>query len=231
VVYVSLGAGTFVVGTVRGSSRFLVDFPLERYELYAHNFLLTNAPHIPANFPIQPFLQILEIVMKINIFAFQDSHWLQLSGTAMGTPAACAYATLTYGHYKNTVILPTYNSNLLYYRRYVDDKFGIWIPSATDNLQAWESFKKSLNNWVKLEWLIEEPSQATNFLDLTLHISNSKIETKMFQKPMNLYLYIPAGLAHPPSCLKGLIIGETQRYGLQKSMSLKQSSRSSCNAS
>jgi hypothetical protein len=179
------------------------------------DFLLTNAPHIPANFPIQPFLQILEIVIKNNIFAFQDSHWLQLSGTAMGAPAACAYATLTYRHYENTAILPTYNSNLLYYRRYIDDIFGIWIPSATDNLQAWESFKKSLNNWENLEWLIEEPSQATNFLDLTLRISNSKIETKTFQKPMNLYSYIPAGSAHPPSCLKGLIIGETQRYWLQ----------------
>jgi hypothetical protein len=66
------------------------------------NFLLLNSSQIPANFPIQPFLQILEIVMKNNIFAFQDSHWLQLSGTAMGTPTVCAYATMTYGQYKNT---------------------------------------------------------------------------------------------------------------------------------
>jgi hypothetical protein len=66
------------------------------------NFLLLNSSQIPANFPMQPFLQILEIVMKNNIFAFQDSHWLQLSGTAMGTPTVCAYATMTYGQYKNT---------------------------------------------------------------------------------------------------------------------------------
>ena len=177
------------------------------------DFLLLNAFHILASFPIQPFLQILEIVMKNNIFAFQDSYWLQLSGTAMGTPPACAYATLTYGHYENTVILLTYNSNLLYYRSYIDDIFGIWIPSATDNLKTWESFKKSLNNWGKLEWLIEEPSQVTNFLDLTLRISNSKIETKTFQKQMNQYL----GLVRTPSCLKDLIIGETQRYWLQNS--------------
>jgi len=70
--------------------------------------------------------------MKNNIFAFQDSHWLQLSGTAMGTPTVCAYATITYGHYKNTLILPNFSNNLLYYKRYIDDIFGIWIPSATD---------------------------------------------------------------------------------------------------
>jgi hypothetical protein len=31
-----LGAGTFADGADRGSSRFLVEFPLECYELYAH---------------------------------------------------------------------------------------------------------------------------------------------------------------------------------------------------
>jgi hypothetical protein len=34
--YISLGAGTFADGTVQGSSRFLVEFPLECYELYGH---------------------------------------------------------------------------------------------------------------------------------------------------------------------------------------------------
>jgi hypothetical protein len=37
VVYVSLGASTFTDGTVRGFVRFLVEFPLERYELYNHS--------------------------------------------------------------------------------------------------------------------------------------------------------------------------------------------------
>jgi hypothetical protein len=32
------GASTFADGTVLGSSRFLVEYPLERYELYAHNY-------------------------------------------------------------------------------------------------------------------------------------------------------------------------------------------------
>jgi hypothetical protein len=38
-----------------------------------------------------------------------------------------------------------------------------------------------------------------------------------FQIEMNLYLYIPPLSAHPPSCLKGLITGELQRYWLQNS--------------
>jgi hypothetical protein len=32
----------------------------------------------------------------------------------MGTPAACAYATITYGHFENSNILPNFRQNLMY---------------------------------------------------------------------------------------------------------------------
>jgi hypothetical protein len=83
------------------------------------DFLNTNSTKISPNFPTHLFLQIMETTIKNNIFSFQNTYWLQFSGTAMGTPVACAYATVTYGHYKNSEILPTFSSNLLYYRRYI----------------------------------------------------------------------------------------------------------------
>jgi hypothetical protein len=180
------------------------------------DFLLENSTGISTSFPTNLFLQIMELVMRNNIFSFQDTYWLQTSGTAMGTPVACAYATIMYGHYENSVLLPNFISNLLYYRRYIDDIYGVWIPTTSgSNAETWEFFKKQLNRWGNLKWVIEEPSLNTNFLDLTLSISESKILTKTFQKDMNLYLYIPASSAHPPSCLKGLIMGEMRRYWIQ----------------
>jgi hypothetical protein len=113
------------------------------------NFLQSNERSLPANFPSNLFLQILEIVMKNNIFSFANTYWLQLCGTAMGTPVACAYATLTFGHYENTVLLPTFSTSLLFYRCYIDDIFGIWLPSPGDNT-TWANFKETLNNWGKL---------------------------------------------------------------------------------
>jgi hypothetical protein len=97
----------------------------------------------------------------------------------------------------------------------IDDNFGIWVPPATENNAIWEHFKTTLNNWGTLEWVIETPSKSTVFLDLNLKLEGGMIQTSTYQKSLNLYLYIPPNLVHPPSCLKGLISGELHQYWLQ----------------
>jgi hypothetical protein len=57
------------------------------------------------NVPLPALMEALELVMKNNIFSFGDTYWLQLSGTAMGTPPAPCYATLVYAIHEH-VILP-----------------------------------------------------------------------------------------------------------------------------
>jgi len=180
-------------------------------------FIQDNINYIPRDFPTDLFLEILEIVMTNNVFSFGNSYWLQLSGTAMGTPAACAYATISFGQHENSVILNKYKNNLLYFKRYIDDIFGIWLPPTTQGNAIWSNFKEDLNNWGSLPWVIKNPTSETNFLDLTIKIINSKISTTTYQKPLNLYLYLPPNSAHPPSCLKGLITGEIRRYWTQNS--------------
>jgi len=118
--------------------------------------------------------------MENNVFSFADTFWLQLSGTAMGTPTACAYAMLSYGHHENTEILEEFQPNLLYYKRYIDDIFGIWLPPKTQKINTWNRFKEKLNSWGSLEWIIQEPSNRTQFLDLNIHIQDSSILTETY---------------------------------------------------
>jgi hypothetical protein len=63
----------------------------------------------------------------------------------------------------------------------------------------------------------ETPSNQSQFLDLNVTIRNSSLAFSSFQKPLNLYLYIPPLSAHPHSCFKGLIKGELNRYWRQNS--------------
>jgi hypothetical protein len=180
-------------------------------------FLTANTNKIPTNFPHELFLWTLECVMTHNVFSFADTYWLQLTGTAMGTPSACAYATVTFGHFENSVILQNFKHELLYYKRYIDDIIGIWLPPAVNALPSWDNFKRTLNSWGDLRWKTEEPSSYTMFLDLEIQLENGRVNFKTYQKDMNLYLYIPPFLVHPPSCFKGLIARELHRYWLQNS--------------
>ena len=102
--------------------------------LEAFNFLFDHyKKEIPENFPREFFLQALEIVMNRNLFQFDDTFWLQLDGTAMGTPTACLHATISYGVHERNKILPAFNTFLSFYKRFIDDVIGIWMPS-TDGL-------------------------------------------------------------------------------------------------
>jgi hypothetical protein len=64
----------------------------------------------------------------------------------------------------------------------------------------------------KLEWEFTERAKSADFLDLTIAIKpNGTIGTKLFEKKLNLYLYIPPHSAHPPGVTFGLIFGMIKR--------------------
>ena len=60
----------------------------------------------------------------------------------MGTPAACIYSTIFYIYHKRKTLLPKYRNILLLFKIFIDDMFGIWIPS--DDPNAWKNFKEHL---------------------------------------------------------------------------------------
>jgi hypothetical protein len=169
---------------------------------------------LPKNFPTEKILEGLNIVMNNNIFKFGDEFFKQIAGTAMGTSAACMYAILYFAYHERRTLLTKYKDNLIFLRRFIDDILGIWIDDG-DNTK-WENFQKDLNDYGKLKWKIEERCKETNFLDMTIIITNNgKIKTKPYQKEMNLYLYIPPSSAHPAGMIKGLIYSAIRRYKRQ----------------
>jgi len=94
------------------------------------NFFTDTSEKISADFPTKLHLIVLETIMTNNIFNFANTYWIQLSGTAMDTPAACAYAAITFGHYENTEILLQNLVHTYFFRRYINYIFGVWIPPA-----------------------------------------------------------------------------------------------------
>jgi hypothetical protein len=68
-----------------------------------------------------------------------------------------------------------------------------------------------MNSFGSLEWEFSELSKTIDFMDVHLYITPTGIKSRLYKKPMNLYLYLPPRSAHPPGVLTGLIIGMTKR--------------------
>jgi hypothetical protein len=169
------------------------------------------------------------------VFQFDDTFWLQISGTAMGTPVACTFATIYYAFHEETSFLKKYHhaygetaiekalAPLRLYGRLIDDTIQIWDTALLPNQISLHNLTKQIGMDMQfgiLPWEVNPPARETSFLDLHITItSDGSTETRTFIKPMNLHLYIPPESAHPQGVLKSLIFGNVFRYWLQNSKS------------
>jgi hypothetical protein len=178
-------------------------------------WLTTYRQELPRSMPVDFILASLAEIMENNIFQFGDTFWRQKRGCAMGTSSAVNYACLYVGLLEVTRLLPRYQSQLKFFRRFIDDGIGVWVDQPNDPL-AWKSFFRCLNNWGSLKWTCDGHVNKLIFLDLEISIlPNRKLHYRSYQKPMNLYLYIPPGSAHPSNMIYGLVYGRLRAYRLQ----------------
>ena len=176
---------------------------------------------------VDALVAAIEIVMEHNVFRFGDTHWLQLAGTAMGTAPAPEWSTVYFAIWEISII--SQYPELRYYRRYIDDGMGIWTPQQpyhpAIDVERWRDFQSKVqcfgsdhpffmndDRYKPLEWTFSERSKSAIFLDLNISLlENGNIQTRIYEKPMNLYLYLPSGSCHSPGVLKGLVHGAVRR--------------------
>jgi hypothetical protein len=151
----------------------------------------------------------LDIIMHNNLFKFGDTYWVQLKGTAMGAPPAPMYATLYYNIYEQQLI-PRF-PEIIFYGRYINDSLIIWDTSTTNNTEKLQQFQKQCSEFGSLTWESTNLQTKLDFLDITISVQAGKVHTTLYEKAINLYLYLPPHSAHSPSILKGLITGTLYR--------------------
>jgi hypothetical protein len=175
------------------------------------DYIMQNQAKFPT-LPLLPLQEALVLIMKHNVFQFGDTFWKQLMGTAMGAPPAPTYANIAFGTHENK-ILPHFRQRLAYYKRYIDDVFGIWIchPDPAVDAHLWQRFQRRLNGWHGLKWITSPRCNQVVFLDLTITLRASKLHYVLYEKPLNLHLYLPPRSAHAPGVLYGLIAGSIYR--------------------
>ena len=101
--------------------------------------------------------QAMEIVTRNNCMRFRDLMY-QIRGVAMGMLPAPTIKNLTVTMYEQTNILPLLEKYLPFYKRFIDDRFAIWLHNNYSTIDAnnWNNFK-DIDNGSGLKWTFMTP--------------------------------------------------------------------------
>lgn len=152
--------------------------------------------------------KILQLIMYNNYVQAGNSIYRQEEGTATGTQVAPPFANL-FLYYKFRRILR--NPRILYSSRYIDD--GLLIVTMNTSAKAIVYLLEKVSGH-KLTY-VSSPYEAT-YLDITLYKGEryfhlNKLDSKVYFKPTNKFLYLPSHSHHPSPHKKAVIKGESIR--------------------
>ncbi|KAK4511775.1 uncharacterized protein ATC70_010256 [Mucor velutinosus] len=156
--------------------------------------------------------ETLKFVMSNNYFTFQGIPYHQVSGIAMGTACAPAYANILMHHFEERFFEFNPDFTLIFYGRYIDDIFFMFKGSEQELKTFLTTFdtKRAFSNQLKISW--DYSTTSVSFLDLQIHAKHNKVELSTHQKMLNKYLYIPFSSYHPKDNKVGFIKAELIRY-------------------
>ena len=153
-------------------------------------YLNTREKQIPSTDCI---VEAVTICLTSNNSQFNDAHFVQKHGTAMGHQNACSYADLAMGVIDEKAktqgpVTPRY------WWRYRDDIVDIWTHGLA-KLHEFNNFINSLYPTIKFELVYS--TTKLNVLDVSIHLKDGYLITDVYSKPTDSHLYLPRSSSHP----------------------------------
>ena len=118
----------------------------------------------------------MNLVLKNNVFEFNEQFYLQLQGTAMGTKMAPAYANLFVGKLEQflTNLAP---SRIHTWKRFIGD---IFIIIWTGTTAEFEQYMHTINQiHPTIKFTHEKSNTELTFLDVTLYKGDRFLHTNI----------------------------------------------------
>ena len=161
--------------------------------------------------PLRHIKTMLDFIMKKNYFLFDGNFYLQIHGTAMGTPCAPNYANIFMEDLETRIIstAPGGRTPILW-KRYIDDIYVIWTHSL-DQLHEFHAHMNRLHHSIQFE--MDFSLKELPFLDtITYFNTTGSINTTLYTKPTDICSLLHAQSFHPASSKKGIIYSQAIRY-------------------
>ena len=177
-----------------------------------------NNPEVPADF----ILQLLDLVLKFNVFEFNSELFLQIIWTAMGTRAAPSYANLFMARkidpkiVELATLLANGTNPITFFKRFLDDIFMVYNGSV-ESLHIFLTELNKLHPTIKFTMSHTVPNLNENgqqcecdhsasvaFLDTSCRIFISKIIVDLYRKKTDRNQYLLTSSCHPAHVTKNI---------------------------
>ena len=163
--------------------------------------ILYHNPDPFANPTNSSLCNLLKLVLNTNNFEFDNKHFLQVGGTAMGTKLAPSFANIFMAYFEDKFVY-SYKLKPLIWKRFIDDIFFIWTYGDSELV----NFVSHLNNCHDtIKFTLDKSNETANFLDLTItKDSSGNLQTNLYCKPTDSHNYLLYSSEHPRHVLKGI---------------------------
>ena len=170
----------------------------------AHALESRTSPSIPT----RVILKFLHMILYLNNFIFNDTHYLQKKGCAMGSKCSGSYADLFMGKLEKDHIYHRIRGRALCYTRFKDDVFLIWTAGEKSLLEFFEEINR-IHGSIKFECKYARDHIA--FLDILVHLTPEGIKTTLYKKPTDRNAYLHYTSYHPRKQVQNIPYGQFLR--------------------
>ena len=164
----------------------------------ACRYFLDTRPN--KHIPTETLCDLLRMILTMNNFIFNQQHYLQIQGTAMGTKMAPSFANLFLGMFETNALTNAPWQPHTWWR-YIDDIFMIWTEGS-DRLKIFVDYLNNIHPTIKFT----SSHSLTNvpFLDVMVPLHNGIIETDLFSKPTDEHQHLLSSSCHPHHTKKAI---------------------------
>ena len=151
--------------------------------------------------PTHTLSRLAKLVLTLDAFSFNDQHYRQIGGVAMGTKMGPNYACLFVGfieeriHSQYTGFVPQLH------KRYIDDVVGA-AQCTRPELEQCINYVCNFHPALQFTFTISELELP--FLDIKLAITSNRIQTSIHYKEIDTHNYLHYTSFHPRHCKQAI---------------------------
>ena len=175
--------------------------------------------------PTNDLRELMRLILEENSFKFNEKHFVQTHGIAMGTKMAVAFSVIFMADLEKRLLAASPLKPFVW-KRFIDDIFSLWsIPM--EEVSIFVNFANSFHPTIK--FTREMSSERAVFLDTEVfkgpRLSSLRIlDSQTHFKPTETFQYTHFSSCHPFNTKKGFIQGEARRTFINTNETLNKDS-------